>query len=82
MSKCLERGIKLGRPGGDAEVFLEKDRKRNQVDAEKCVGKGSQSIFFNEKKHETPQQHEEKEDDQPVAEEVVEESISEDDPYE
>ena len=62
---------------GDAKVYLEKDGKRAEVGVEKRVGKGGPRFWFKEKKPEPQQQQvEEKRDDQPVAEEVVDESTT------
>ena len=62
------------------KIFLEKDGKKREVSAEKLVGKGGPRFWFKEKTPEPPQQREEKRDDQPVAEEVSDESTTEDDP--
>ena len=58
--------------GGDTKILLEKDEKRNEVRAEKLVGKDGPRFWFEEKKPEPPQQ--------PPEGEGGEESVTEDDP--
>ena len=62
---------------GDVKVYLEKDGKRAEVGVEKRVGKGGPRFWFKEMKPEPQQQVGEKRDDQPVAEEVADESTTE-----